>query len=114
MLGLPIRIMSQIDTTRLQAVIVLLTIVIKIGKYLPYIVLAFATLNLSIAIFEFAIGDVALGVSNLVLAGAGFYFLYQLLQRRNIHRYDYKYRGRHSARSRIKRSGTDYRANIEA
>ena len=53
--GIPIRNMSQIDTTRLQAVIVLLTVVIKIGKYLPFIVLAFAALNLSIAISEFAI-----------------------------------------------------------
>ena len=112
--GIPIRNMSQIDTTRLQAVIVLLSVVIKIGKYLPFIVLAFAALNLSIAISEFAIGGVSWGVINLVLAGAGFYFFYQLFQRRKVHRYDYRYSGRHSTRPKIKKRTIKYPANVEA
>ena len=75
------------DTTKLEGVIVILTILIKIGKYLPWIVLAFAVGNLTLAVFYFTWwNSMAWGILNLVLAVAGFVFFAQLVRRRKIHR----------------------------
>lgn len=84
------------DTAKMEALIRLLTVVMTIGKYLPAIVAAFATINLSIAILSFAVwNNVFFGALNSVFALGGFIFLRQLLARRNIHRYNYRYTGRH-------------------
>jgi membrane protein implicated in regulation of membrane protease activity len=83
---------STADTTKLEGVIVLLTLLIKIGKYLPWIVLAFAAINMTLAVFFFTWwNSMAWGIFNLVLALAGFFFFAQLVTRRKIHRENYRY-----------------------
>jgi hypothetical protein len=76
----PSRISS---TTKLQVVIGMLSVIIKVGKYLPHIVFSFATLNLTLAILDLAIwGSWPFGVLNVILAIGGFVFSGQLHQRR--------------------------------
>ena len=80
------------STARLEGVIIMLTILIKIGKYLPWIVLAFAVGNLTLAVIYFAWwNSMTGGILNLVFAIAGFLFFAQLIRRRKIHRYNYRY-----------------------
>lgn len=87
------------NTTKMEVLIQMLTIVIKIGKYLPLIVLSFAMMNLTFAIWDFFFWNhIAWGIFNTILAIGGFNFFGQLLKRRKIHRYEYRYDGRHSRR----------------
>jgi fatty acid desaturase len=80
-------------TARIEAVIVMLTVLIKIGKFLPWIVLAFAAVNLALAILYLTRWNGMVGgIINLVLATAGFLFFAQLIKRRKIHRHSYQYR----------------------
>jgi hypothetical protein len=58
------------STAKLEGVIVILTFLIKIGKYLPWIVLAFAAASMILAVFI---------------------FFGQLVRRRRIHRHTYRY-----------------------
>ena len=89
---LPISSNATSDTAKLEGVIVMLTLLIKIGKYLPWIVLAFAAVNLTVAVFYFTRwNSMAWGIFNLVLAVGGFIFLAQLVRRRKIHRQSYRY-----------------------
>lgn len=98
------------DTARINALIGILGLVRTVGKYLPLIVGAFAILNLLLAIMSFVLwNNIASGLLNSAFALGGFIFFGQLIRRRNIHRYDYRYKGRHSpkpstrdARRRIK------------
>lgn len=85
------------DIARINALIHLLGVVMKVGKYLPLIVGAFAFVNLTIAIMSFLVwNSIISGVINSALALGGFIFLVQLVRRRKIHRYEYRYNGRHS------------------
>jgi hypothetical protein len=80
------------STSKLEGVILLLSFLIKIGKYLPWIVLAFAAVNMAFAVFYFTWwNNMAGGILNLILAIAGFSFFAQLVRRRKIHRHDYRY-----------------------
>jgi membrane protein implicated in regulation of membrane protease activity len=79
-------------TTKIEGVIVVLTLLIKIGKYLPWIVLGFAAGNMAVAVLYFTWwNSMAWGILNLVLAFAGFLFFAQLVRRRKIHRQTYLY-----------------------
>jgi hypothetical protein len=81
------------NTARIEAVIIVLTVLIKIGKFLPWIVLAFAAVNMALAILYLTWWNGMVGgIINLVLATAGFLFFAQLIKRRKIHRYSYQYR----------------------
>ena len=85
------------DVARINALIHLLGLVMTIGRYLPLMVGAFAFVNLTIAVMSFVVwNSIISGVINSVLALGGFIFLGQLLRRRKIHRYEYRYKGRHS------------------
>ena len=85
------------STTKLDGVILILTFLIKVGKYLPWIVLAFALVNVTLAAFYFVWRDnMAGGILNLILAAAGFVFFAQLVKRRSIHRNTYQYTGAES------------------
>ena len=87
------------DVARINALIHLLGLVMIIGKYLPLIVAVFASVNLILAILSFLVwNNVVSGVINSVFSLGGFNFLGQLVKRRKIHRYDYRYSGRHSKR----------------
>ncbi len=88
------------DVTRINALIHLLSFVMTIGKYLPLIVAVFALVNLTVAIMSFLVwNSIASGVINSVLSLGGLVFLGQLIRRRNVHRYDYRYGGRQSRRA---------------
>ncbi|MDQ3718246.1 MAG: hypothetical protein M3298_06265 [Thermoproteota archaeon] len=83
------------STTKLDGVILILTFLIKVGKYLPWIVLAFALVNVALAAFYFIWRDnLAGGLVNLIFATAGFVFFAQLVKRRSIHRNSYRYAGK--------------------
>jgi hypothetical protein len=89
------------DIARLNAMIHLLGIVMTVGKYLPLIVAAFAIVNLTLAVLSFTLWNNTIsGVINSIFALGGFIFLAQLLRRRKVHRYEYRYHGRHSDRPR--------------
>ena len=80
------------STAKIEGVIIMLTVLIKIGKYLPWIVLAFAALSMILAVFCYTWwNNMAGGIVNLVLATAGFIFFAQLVRRRRIHRHNYRY-----------------------
>jgi hypothetical protein len=80
------------STAKLQGVIVMLTLLIKIGKYLPWIVLAFAGVNVIIAVLSFTWWHTMTGgILNVIGAIAGFLFFAQLISRRIIRRYNYRY-----------------------
>ena len=77
----------------------MLTLLIKIGKYLLWIVLGFALLNLTLAVLDFTVwNNIAVGVFNSILAFGGFVFFGQLFRRRTIHRYEYSNTTRHLRR----------------
>jgi membrane protein YdbS with pleckstrin-like domain len=87
------------STAKIEGVIAMLTVLIKIGKYLPWIVLAFAAVNMILAVLCFAWWNNMIGgIINLVLAIAGFVFFSQLVRRRKIHRYNYGYTRRDLSR----------------
>ena len=81
------------STARLEGVIVLLTLLIKIVRYLPWIVLAFAAINMIIAALYFTWWhSMTGGILNLIFAIAGFLFFAQLIRMRTIRRRTYNYR----------------------
>lgn len=79
------------DSTKLGALIHLLEMVMKVGKYLPVIAVSFAGINLLLAVNDFIISNTGFGILNAIFALGGFIFLVQLHQRRKIHSYDYYY-----------------------
>lgn len=81
------------STAKLKGVIVMLTILIKIVRYLPWIVLAFAAVNMIIAVLYFTWWhSMTGGILNLILGIAGFVFFAQLIRMRWIRRRGYNYR----------------------
>ena len=83
---------------KIEGVIIMLTVLIRIGRYLPWIVLAFAAVSMILAVLCFILWNNMLGgIINLVLAIAGFVFFAQLVKRRKIHRYNYGYTRRNVA-----------------
>jgi hypothetical protein len=87
------------NTAKMGAIIDTLTLLIKIGKYLLWIVLGFALLNLTLAVLDFTVwNNIAVGVFNSILAFGGFVFFGQLFRRRTIHRYEYGNTTRHLSR----------------
>jgi hypothetical protein len=80
------------SAAKIEGVIIMLTVLIKIGKYLPWIVLAFAAGNMLLAVLCFTWWNNMLGgIINLALAIGGFFFFSQLVKRRKIHRFTYGY-----------------------
>jgi len=75
------------STATLQVIIGMLSVIIKIGKYLPFIVFATSTFSLALAVLNFVVWDnLPFGVLNTILAVGGFVFVGQLLQKRSIGR----------------------------
>jgi hypothetical protein len=76
------------STVKLGRLILLLTVLIKIGKYLPWLVLAFVIVNMTFVMVYFTWwSNMLLGVLNAILAAAGFLFFAQLVRRRTRYRY---------------------------
>jgi hypothetical protein len=88
------------DSTKLGALIHFLEIAMKVGKYLPVIVVSFAGLNLLLAVNDFLISNTGFGILNSIFALGGFILLVQLHQRRKIHSYDYYYNYKKSSEKR--------------
>jgi hypothetical protein len=81
------------STAKLQRVIVMLTLLTKIVRYLPWIVLAFASINMIIAALYFTWWhSMTGGILNLIFGIAGFLFFAQLIRGRWIRRRGYNYR----------------------
>ena len=81
------------STAKIQGVIVMLTLLVKIVRYLPWIVLAFAAINMIIAALYFTWWhSMTGGILNLIFAIAGFLFFAQLIRMRTIRRRGYNYR----------------------
>lgn len=89
------------DSAKLGALIQLLSVVMKVGKYLPVIVVSFAGLNLLLAVNDFLVSNTGFGILNSIFAFAGFVFLVQLHQRRKIHSYEYYYNYKKKSSARI-------------
>ena len=84
------------STAKLDAIIYGLDFLINIGKYLPWIGLGFAVINLTLAVLNFTWWpSIGWGIFNSILAFAGLLFFSQLVRRRKTHRYEYRYTGRH-------------------
>lgn len=79
------------DSTKLGALVHFLGIVMKVGKYLPVIVVSFAGVNLVLALNDFLVSNTGFGILNSLFALGGFILLAQLHQRRKIHSYEYYY-----------------------
>lgn len=78
---------------KLQGAIVMLTILVKIIRYLPWIVLAFASINMIIAVLYFTWWhSMTGGILNSIFGIAGFLFFAQLIRGRWIRRRGYNYR----------------------
>ena len=92
---------SVSDSTKLGALIHLLEVAMKIGKYLPVIIVSFAGLNLVLAVNDFLVSNTGFGILNSLFAAGGFIFLVQLHQRRKIHSYDYYYNYKKGSSKRI-------------
>jgi hypothetical protein len=92
---------SVSDSTKLGAMIHLLGVLMKVGKYLPVIVVSFAGLNLVMAVNDFLVSNTGFGILNSLFALGGFIFLAQLHQRRKIHSYEYYYNYRKRSEKRI-------------
>jgi hypothetical protein len=81
------------STAKLQGVIVMLTLLVKVVRYLPWIVFAFAAINLIIAALYFTWWhSMTGGILNLILGIAGLLFFAQLIRMRRIRRRGYNYR----------------------
>ena len=81
------------STAKLQGVIVMLTLLVKIVRYLPWIVFAFAAINMIIAALYFTWWhSMTGGILNLIFGIAGFLFFAQLIRMRRIRRREYNYR----------------------
>jgi uncharacterized membrane protein YuzA (DUF378 family) len=81
------------STAKLQRVIVMLTLLVKIVRYLPWIVFAFAAINLIIAALYFTWWhSMTGGILNLILGIAGLLFFAQLIRMRRIRRRGHNYR----------------------
>ena len=78
------------DTTRFTAAIYLLDLLMVIGKYLPLIAGAFAAISIASAAYDFATGNYGWGIVSAIFGIGGLVFVAQLMQRRNIHSYDYR------------------------
>ena len=89
------------DSTKLGALIHLLGVAMKVGKYLPVIVVSFAGLNLVLAVNDFLVSNTGFGILNSLFALSGFIFLAQLHQRRKIHSYDYVYNYKKRSEERV-------------
>jgi type IV secretory pathway VirB2 component (pilin) len=67
---------------KLEAIIQLLSLLINIAKYLPWIVLVFAGINLILAVLDFTWwNSIAGGIFNSILAFTGLLFFGQLVRR---------------------------------
>lgn len=79
----------MISSDKLDALAHGIDLIKKIGKRLPFIVLAFAGINVILAVYDYFIANYGVAILNTIFAAGGINFFIQLHKRRNIHSYDY-------------------------
>lgn len=80
------------DTARITAAIYIIDVLIVVGKYLPIIAAAFASISVGFAVYDFMTLNIGWAIVSTIFAIGGIIFVIQLLQRRKIHSYDYRSR----------------------
>lgn len=84
--------------TKIDGLIYLLEIIIKVGKYFPIIIISLASLKLLLAANDLLTNSISFAILNSILALGDFIFLVQMHQRHKAHPYEY-----HSDYNRIDR-----------
>lgn len=79
----------MISSDKLDALAHGIDLVKNIGKKLPFIVLAFAGINVILAVYDYYVANYGVAILNTIFAIGGINFFIQLHKRRNIHSYDY-------------------------
>ena len=77
------------DSTKIEGLIYLLEITIKVGKHFPIIILSLAGLNLLLAANDFLANSINFAILNSMFALGGFTSLVQLYQSRKAHPFEY-------------------------
>lgn len=75
--------------TKINGLIHLLEIIIKVGKYFPIIIILLASLKLLMAANDLLTNSITFAILNSIFALGDFIFLVQLYQRHKAHRYEY-------------------------
>ena len=76
------------DSTKIEGLIYLLEITIKVGKHFPIIILSLAGLNLLLAANDFLSNSINFAILNSMFAFGGFVSLVQLHQSRKTHSFE--------------------------
>ena len=86
-----IRVNSVSDSRDVTALIYMLEIITKIGRYFPIVFFSLASLNVLLAANDFLANNIEFGVLNTLFAASNFVFLVQILQKNKIHLFGSKY-----------------------
>ncbi len=78
------------DSTKIEGLIYLLEITIKVGKHFPIITLSLVGLNLLLAANDFLANSINFAILNSMFALGGFISLVQLHQSRKAHPFEYQ------------------------
>jgi len=85
-----IQIITDIfNFTKINGLIHLLEIIIKVGKYFPVIIISLASLKLLMAANDLLTNSITFAILNSIFALGDFIFLVQLYQRNKIHPHEY-------------------------
>jgi len=75
--------------TKINGLIHLLEIIIKVGKYFPVIIILLASMKLLMAANDLLTNSITFAILNSIFALGDFIFLVQLYQRHKVHPYEY-------------------------
>ena len=75
--------------TKINGLIHLLEIIIKVGKYFPIIIILLASMKLLFAANDLLTNSISFAILNSIFALGDFIFLLQLYQRNKAHPYEY-------------------------
>jgi len=75
--------------TKIDGLIHLLEIIIKVGKYFPIIIILLASMKLLFATNDLLTNSISFAILNSIFALGDFIFLVQLYQRHKAHPYEY-------------------------
>jgi len=75
--------------TKIDGLIHLLEIIIKVGKYFPIIIISLASLKLLFVVNDLLTNSISFAILNSIFVLGDFIFLVQLYQRHKAHPYEY-------------------------
>lgn len=82
----------MIATNQFDAIIQSIGLLKKIGKNLPFIVLAFAGINAILAIRDYSASQYPFAILNTIFATGGINFFIQLYKKSKIYNYNYHFK----------------------